>query len=135
MEHARTVLGIHGAAHAEYGETGARAVVTPLSCDLSDTVIEVALLPGSRLRALHDDRAALQERTTCRYGLDPSLQAEVDGSGLRVVATDGTGEARAVERTDHPFFVGTLYLPQFSPEQPHPVVAGFVQAALRHSAT
>lgn len=32
---------------------------------------------------------------------------------------------------DHPFFIGTLFLPQFSstPESPHPLIVAFVGAA------
>ena len=47
-----------------------------------------------------------------------------------VSAVDDTGEVRAIERADHPFFVGTLYQPQLrsTPEAPHPVWLGFVDA-------
>lgn len=52
--------------------------------------------------------------------------------GLRVSAIDDTGEVRAIERTDHPFFVATLYQPQLrsSAEDPHPIFVGFVDAVL-----
>ena len=52
---------------------------------------------------------------------------------MRIGAIDGTGEVRAVERTDHPFFLATLYQPQLStgPETPHPVLSGFVEAVAR----
>ncbi|HVM66389.1 MAG TPA: hypothetical protein VMU14_16085 [Acidimicrobiales bacterium] len=45
---------------------------------------------------------------------------------------DDTGEPRAIERTDHPFFVGTLYQPQLqsTPQRPHPVWLGFVRAVM-----
>ena len=49
---------------------------------------------------------------------------------MLVAATDATGEVRAVERSDHPFFVATLYQPQLTsaPGRPHPIWAGFVDA-------
>ncbi len=52
---------------------------------------------------------------------------------MRVAATDDTGEVRAVERTDHPFFVATLFQPQLtsSPSAPHPIWCGFVEALRR----
>jgi CTP synthase (UTP-ammonia lyase) len=53
--------------------------------------------------------------------------------GMAVAATDRTGEVRAVERPDHPFFVATLYQPQLrsAPGAPHPVFTGLLAAAGR----
>jgi CTP synthase (UTP-ammonia lyase) len=50
---------------------------------------------------------------------------------MRISATDTTGEARAIERIDHPFFVGTLYQPQLqsAPGAPHPIFAGLLDAS------
>ncbi|MFI5282098.1 MAG: hypothetical protein ACHQ0J_03100 [Candidatus Dormibacterales bacterium] len=50
---------------------------------------------------------------------------------MRVSATDDTGEVRAIERVDHPFFVGTLFQPQLKsrPGAPHPVFIGLLEAA------
>ena len=75
------------------------------------------------------------EATTCNYGLAPEVQHIADQHGLRIAATDETGEVRAIERKDHPFFVGTLYQPQLRsrPRAPHPVFTGFVEAAARGS--
>ncbi|HVA49435.1 MAG TPA: hypothetical protein VNH11_23920 [Pirellulales bacterium] len=52
---------------------------------------------------------------------------------LRLVASDAEGEVRAVELPGHPFFVGTLYVPQArsAPEAPHPLVDAFLLAASR----
>jgi CTP synthase (UTP-ammonia lyase) len=134
VEHARHVLGIEGAAHAEYGETSERVVVTPLLCDLTDTTIDVSIRPGSRCAELHGGLTA-RERVTCRYGLDQTLHAAFETSGLPIVGVDATGGARLVERTDHPFFVGSLYLPQFAPQGdgPHALIAGFTRAARMRS--
>jgi len=51
--------------------------------------------------------------------------------GMRIAATEATGEVRAIERVDHPFFVGTLYQPQLrsTPGAPHPVFTGLIDAA------
>ena len=73
----------------------------------------------------------VSEHTTCNYGLDPAVQSIASQHGMIVSAVDDTGEVRAVERTDHPYFVGTLYQPQLrsSPEEPHPVWTGLIEAA------
>lgn len=117
------------AVHAEYGETGTQ-VITLLACSLMDQRIQIAMMPGSRLAALYGTTGA-NERTTCNYGLAPELQHLASDHGMRVSATDNTGEVRAIERIDHPFFLGTLFQPQLrsTPAAPHPVFTGLLQAA------
>jgi CTP synthase (UTP-ammonia lyase) len=121
--------------HAEYGENGGTAVITLLACSLMEQQISVDFAPGSRLEALYGARSSV-ERTTCNYGLAPALQDLAEQAGMRISATDATGEVRAIERTDHPFFVGTLYQPQLrsTAREPHPVFLGFIEAAARSAA-
>ena len=129
VEHARNLAGIGDAAHAEYG-AGGTPVITLLECSLQDQTITVELAPGSLLAKLYGSLHAV-EHTTCSYGLAPKMQHIVGEHGMRIAATDGTGEVRAIERVDHPFFVGTLYQPQLRsrPSAPHPVFVGLLDAA------
>lgn len=131
VEHARNLAGIPDASHAEYGEDGGRPVITLLACSLQDQTITVDIVQGTQLEALYGRRQAV-ECTTCSYGLEPSLRHIAAEHGMRVAATEGTGEVRAVERGDHPFFVATLYQPQLSsrPDAPHPVFVGLLTAAV-----
>jgi len=129
VEHARNLAGTAEAAHAEYGP-GGTPVITLLECSLQDQTIAVELAPGSLLAKLYGaDRVV--ENTTCSYGLLPAIQHIAGEHGMRIVATDATGEVRAIERSDHPFFVGTLYQPQLrsAPGAPHPIFAGLLEAA------
>ena len=130
VEHARSLAGIADAAHAEYGP-GGTPVITPLSCSLDGQTISVDLAPGSMLARLYGNLRAL-ESTTCSYGLAPQMQHIAGEHGMRIAAIDGTGEVRAIERVDHPFFVGTLYQPQLrsAPGAPHPVFIGLLDAGL-----
>jgi CTP synthase (UTP-ammonia lyase) len=107
-------------------------VISALSCSLDGQQITVTLHPGSTLRRLHATTTVV-ERTTCNYGLNPRLQDIASGHGMTVAATDETGEVRAIERPDHPFFLATRYQPQLtsSPEHPHPALIGFVKAAAK----
>jgi CTP synthase (UTP-ammonia lyase) len=70
------------------------------------------------------------ESTTCNYGLDPAWQHVASTGGMVVSGVDDTGEVRAVERSDHPFFVATLYQPQLrsTSDAPHPIWLGFLRA-------
>jgi CTP synthase (UTP-ammonia lyase) len=130
VEHARNLAGIADAAHAEYGP-GGTPVITLLECSLQDQRITVELTPGSLLATLYGTERVV-ENTTCSYGLSPEVQHIAAEHGMRVSATDATGEVRAIERIDHPFFVGTLYQPQLrsGPGAPHPVFLGLIDAAL-----
>ena len=129
VEHARNLAGIADAAHAEYG-AGGTPVITLLECSLQDQTITVELAPGSLLAELYGSRHGV-EHTTCSYGLAPKMQHIASDYGMRIAATDGTGDVRAIERVDHPFFVGTLYQPQLrsTPSAPHPVFVGLLDAA------
>ena len=130
VEHARNLAGIPDAAHAEYG-TGGTAVISLLACSLQGSTITVKLTRGSQLAALCGSLHAV-EHTTCSYGLAPEMQHIADEHGMRIAAVDDTGEVRAVEREDHPFFLATLFQPQLrsAPGHPHPVFAGLVKAAV-----
>jgi len=129
VEHARNLAGIGDAAHAEYG-SGGTPVITLLECSLQDQTITVGFVPGSRIAKLYGTLHAA-EPTTCSYGLAPGLQHIAGEHGMQIAATDETGEVRAIERVDHPFFVGTLYQPQLrsEPGAPHPIFVGLLDAA------
>ena len=132
VEHARTLLGIDAASHAEYG-TGGVEVVSLLSCSLTESEIEISITPGTRLDAIHRGERRRTERTHCNYGLSPDFAFIATSAGMQVSAIDDTGEVRAVERADHPFFVGSLYQPQrtSTPERPHPLWVAFVEVVAR----
>ncbi len=129
VEHARNVLGMAGASHAE-SMTDGDAIITPLSCSLDGATIDVDLVAGTGLSAVHDNAATVTEFTTCNYGLDPARLHVASSGGMTTSGVDRSGEPRAIERTDHPFFLATLYQPQLrsSPSAPHPVWSGFLAA-------
>lgn len=130
VEHVRGVLSLP-ASHAEYGE-GDHDIIAPLACSLRGREIEVQLSPNSRTQRAYAASTAI-EKTTCDYGLRPESSGLAEFGGMRIAAVDDTGEARAIERDDHPFFVGTLYQPQLSSsaEVPHPLFVAFLRAVAR----
>jgi CTP synthase (UTP-ammonia lyase) len=132
VEHARNVMGIEAATHAEYGAEGV-AVVSLLSCSLVESEIEISITPGTRLAQIHPGESRRIERTHCSYGLSPDFGHIASAGGLRVSAVDDTGEVRAIERDRHTPFIGTLYQPQRSsrPGAPHPIWTALVRAAAR----
>jgi len=107
IEYARNVLGWHDAAHAETDQAG-RMVITPLSCSLIEQHGEVFFTPGSRI-ALAYNQLKSDEGYHCSFGVNPDFIAALEGKNLRITSHDQAGDVRAVELTDHPFFVATLF--------------------------
>jgi len=130
VEYARNVLGVEDVEHAETSPDADDLVVTPLSCSLWGQEHPVVLVRGSRAGDLYGAESAVEDYF-CSYGLSPEYRPRLEESGLRVTGLDEDGEPRIVELESHPFFVATLFCFQTRsrPEEPHPLVAGFVDAA------
>jgi CTP synthase (UTP-ammonia lyase) len=134
LEYARNGMGMAEAAHAEYEPEASVLFVTPLSCSLQGQTFEVRVAPDSRAGQAYGTAAAI-ERYYCNFGLNPAFSDRLVAAGLAITGTDTTGEPRIVELVTHPFFVGTLFVPQTSSSRsrPHPLVLAFVQAAAQRN--
>jgi CTP synthase (UTP-ammonia lyase) len=129
LEYARNFLGITDAEHEESSPGAPRLVISRLACSLAGRKLTIKLQTGSRVAALYG-QPAVQERYYCSFGVSPEYVETLRTGPLRTVASDAEGVMRAVELVGHPFFVGTLFLPQLgsNPAAPHPLVSGFVRA-------
>ena len=72
------------------------------------------------------DRIGIESRLAWSHQLG-NLLAD---SEFRIVGSDTEGDARVMEISSHPFFVGTLFVPQArsTKERPHPLVTAFIQS-------
>ncbi len=113
VEGFRHVTGLHGAAHGEYDPGAPSAVVAALACSLRGQTMAVHLRPGSLAAAAYATEKTT-ERYYCQYGVADRYRDQLSTTGLAVTGRDGEGEPRIVERSDHPFFVATLFVPQAS---------------------
>lgn len=129
IEHARHVLGVAGATHAELLPGSSKVVIVPLACGLVEASASVWPVPGSQLAGFCGEDP-LTERYHCRYGVAPDHVTRLASGSLRVSAHDQAGEVRALESVDHPFFHATLFQPERSAlaDLPHPLIAAFVGA-------
>jgi CTP synthase (UTP-ammonia lyase) len=130
IEYARNVLGFADAQHAEYDPNASRLFIHRLECSLLGRALEVRLKPGSLACRLYGATTAT-EQYYCNFGVNPEYVDLLASQTLRVTGSDDEGEIRVVELPDHPFFVGTLFVPQLrsSENQPHPLVTGLLRAA------
>ncbi len=130
IEFARHVAGIAGAEHAESHPDAPTLMVSPLTCSLVGEKMSVEVRAGTRAGDAYP-QASVTENYYCRFGLNPAYIDDLVGAGLVVSGTDQDGEVRIVELAGHPFFVGTLFVPQTRSTivHPHPLVTAFVAAA------
>ena len=133
IEFARNVLAIADAEHEETKPGAARLLISRLACSLVGRTMTIALEPNSLIaRAYGCTRA--QEQYRCNFGVNPDCVELLRSSALSIVGSDDEGLVRAVELAGHPFFIGTLYLPQHgsTAASPHPLISAFLTAATRH---
>lgn len=131
LEYARNILGFADASHAETDPYASALFISRLACSLVGRTMAISLAPDSLLARAYG-KTPVQEGYYCNFGVNPDYMDVLRSGKLRVVASDEEGEVRAVELTDHPFFVGTLFIPQLksTADNPHPIVIAFLQAAV-----
>jgi CTP synthase (UTP-ammonia lyase) len=131
IEYARNVMGLADAAHAETDPYASCLFVTPLTCSLVGMTMAVAIKPGSKAAAAYQTERSM-EAYYCNFGLNPVYQERLECAGLQITGKDENGEARIVELSSHPFFMGTLFVPQAQskPGTPHPLILAFCRAAI-----
>ncbi len=131
LEYARDVLGFQDAQHAEYDPYASNLFVSLLSCSMVGRRMELRFVPGSRVAAIYGVESA-EEEYYCNFGVNPDKVSLLRQGALQISGSDAEGEIRVVELCDHPFFLGTLFVPQLrsSPIRPHPLVTAFVQAVV-----
>lgn len=132
LEYARHVMGWTDAAHGETSPEAERALLTPLTCALVETIDSLQLVAGSLIAEAYGRQTVL-EGYRCRFGVNPAFERDLLGNRLHAVARDSAGELRAVELRDHPFFVATLFQPERAAleDRVSPLVRAFVEACTR----
>ncbi|HEX4425632.1 MAG TPA: hypothetical protein VH079_09545 [Terriglobales bacterium] len=140
IECARNVLGIADADSAENNSGSKNIIIYPVACAMPDrakgasklagAIPEIRLRPGSYLQSFYS-QDTVTEQFFCNFEINPEYEWAAMEAGYAVVARGPQGEIRAIESPTHRFFIATLYQPQLSskPDNPHPLVLAFVQAA------
>ena len=133
IEFARNVVGLNDADHAESNPNATTPVISALACSLVGKAAPIFLDPTCRTASIYG-RWRIVERYHCSYGVNPLYRDALERAGLRITGEDDRGEARVIELTEHPFFVGTLFQPQLAStvEAPAPLVRALVDAAIFH---
>ena len=133
IEYARNVLGLTDAQHAEYDPYASCLFISELSCSLAGREMEIQILPGSQAARIYSSSIA-KERYYCNFSVNPQYVDRIKCGSLRISGTDNDGEVRIVELPGHPFFMGTLFVPQAISTClcPHPLINAFLVAVSKH---
>ena len=152
IEGARNTAGITGASSTEFGETSEPVVgiitewMTPEGLekraeggDLGGTMrlgaYEAKLAGNSRVANMYGS-TEISERHRHRYEVNVAYREPLENGGLLFSGMSPDGLLpEIVERPDHPWFIGVQFHPEYKsrPFAPHPLFAGFIQAALDQS--
>ena len=90
------------------------------------------ILPGTLMEKCYQT-TDIRERHRHRYEFNNEYRDLLVGAGLTISGTSPDGTlVETVEITNHPFFLGVQYHPEFKsrPNRPHPVFREFLKAAL-----
>lgn len=144
VEFARNVCGMTGAHSAEFDRNTRYPVIDLMLeqkgvADLGGTMrlgsYPCRLLPGS-LAGKAYGCAEVSERHRHRYELNNEFRGRLEEHGMVMSGVSPDGRlVEIIELSDHPWFVGTQFHPEFRsrPNNAHPLFTAFVAAALAHS--
>jgi CTP synthase len=152
IETARNLAGLPDASTSEFGPTtnpivglmtewvqGNERVRRTAGGDLGGTMrlgaYDAVLVPGSRLADIYGG-ATISERHRHRYEVNIGYRETIEAAGLVFSGLSPDGVLpEAVERSDHPWFVGVQFHPELKsrPFAPHPLYASFIAAAKAQS--
>jgi CTP synthase len=152
IEGARNLGGIADASSTEFGETGEPVVgiitewmgaegleTRAAGGDLGGTMrvgAYPAILAGNSHVAAIYGTTEISERHRHRYEVNGAYRDALEKGGLSFSGMSPDGLLpEIVERPDHPWFVGVQFHPELKskPFDPHPLFAGFIEAALRQA--
>lgn len=129
IEYARNVLGFKDAQHAEYDPYASNLFISQLACSLAGRDMQLNFAPNSRVAAIYGETTA-SEQYYCNFGINPDYLDDLKQGPMQISGADAEGDIRVIEWPSHPFFIGTLFVPQArsTPERPHPLVSAFLTA-------
>ncbi len=143
IEFARNVLRLKGANSTEFDEQSPHPVINMMEeqkkiIDKGATMrlgsYECALTSGTHAARAYR-ATSIRERHRHRYEVNNAYVGQLQRGGLMVSGINPRRNlVEIVELKNHPWFVAVQFHPEFQskPNQPHPLFAAFIGAALKH---
>jgi CTP synthase len=152
IEAARNTSGIADASSTEFGKTDEpvvgmitewmsaeglqkRGADTDLGGTMRLGAYEAKLSPNSHVATIYGAND-ISERHRHRYEVNGAYRERLEKGGLVFSGMSPDGMLpEIVERPDHPWFIGVQFHPELKskPFDPHPLFAGFIEAAVKQS--
>jgi CTP synthase len=141
IEFSRSVCGLANADSAEWERDTSDPVICLMDSqrqvtDLGGTqrlgAYTARLSPGSRSAEIYGSME-ISERHRHRYEVNNAYRPQLEDAGMRISGTSPDGNlVEMIELPTHPWFVATQAHPELKsrPDQPHPLFASFVGAAM-----
>lgn len=131
IEYARNVLDLKDAQSQENDPDASNLLISRLACSLAGREMNLTFSKGSQIATIYGSLTAV-EQYYCNFGVNPEYIPYIKSRSLQVTGADKEGEVRVIELPHHPFFLGTLFVPQArsTPENPHPLVTAFLKAVV-----
>jgi len=141
IEFSRTVCGIQGAHSAEWDDRTSDPVICLMDSqrqvtDLGGTqrlgAMTTRLSAGSRAAEIYRAQE-ISERHRHRYEVNNAYREALEEKGMRISGVSPDGNlVEMIEIPAHPWFVATQAHPELKsrPDQPHPLFASFIAAAV-----
>lgn len=144
VEYSRNVCGMNGANSTEFDPETAYPVIHLMDNQKSITdkggtmrlgTYECVIAQDSLCHKIYE-KNIISERHRHRYEFNPVYRKTLEEKGLKTggISPDGT-LVEMVEHTDHPWFIGCQFHPEFKsrPMDPHPLFASYIKACLDYN--
>jgi CTP synthase len=144
IEFARNVLGLKDANSSEFDPESQNKVIDlmPNQRNIADKGGTMrlgqwvcCLSSGSKVEAIYD-KSIVFERHRHRYEFNNAYRKQMEAAGVSLCGQSADGNLiEIIELTDHPWFVGTQFHPEFKsrPTRPHPLFRSFIASAVKRA--
>ena len=140
---ARDVLGFEDANSYEFDSESKHTIIDFMEDQSNDIKKGGTMRLGSYPCSLKADtkiwscykKDMIDERHRHRYEFNNEYRSEFERNGMNIVGTSPDKQlVEAIEYTNHPFYIGVQYHPEFKsrPNRPHPLFVGLVKASLEN---
>ena len=131
IEFARNVLGLQGADSVENNAECEDDVISRLSCSLvmKKEQLKIEGTDSNLVRAMGEGEFTGEYR--CNYGFNEAYKSAFRESNIiAATAQNSNGCLRGFEINGHPFFAGTLFIPQLDHkgDGPYRIIKAFIEA-------
>lgn len=133
IEFARNVLDLYGADSEENDAECADAVITKLSCTLMNKKEPLEISDSNSILARTVGGNELIGEYRCNYGFHEAYRSAFQNSDrIAAIVESKNGYFRGFELKEHPFYIGTLFIPQldFGGDSSYRIIKSFVKVVL-----